>query len=146
MGLIDDVEEGPVALDTSAVIYFIEQDVRYVSQLRPLFIQADSGERTLVTSALALHEVLILPFRTGNRVLAQRYEQLLTRSRGVRLVGITLDQLRAAARLRAATRVRTPDALHLTAAMTQGCRCFVTNDRRLPDVPGLRIIQLSSYA
>ena len=57
----------------------------------------------------------------------------------------TRDQLRAAAQLRAATGAKTPDALHLVAALGAGCKTFVTNDRRLPTVPGLRVIQLSSY-
>jgi hypothetical protein len=30
-------------------------------------------------------------------------------------------------------------------AMGAGCKTFVTNDRRVPTVPGLRVIQLSSY-
>ncbi|MGH9203747.1 MAG: type II toxin-antitoxin system VapC family toxin, partial [Vicinamibacterales bacterium] len=41
--------------------------------------------------------------------------------------------------------VKTPDALHLVSALTTGCKTFLTNDRRLPRVPGLRVIQLSSY-
>lgn len=36
-------------------------------------------------------------------------------------------------------------ALQLVAALSTGCKTFVTNDRRLPAVPGLRVIQLSSY-
>jgi predicted nucleic acid-binding protein len=69
----------------------------------------------------------------------------LTRSRGIRLVDVSREQLRAAALLRAATDIRTPDALQLAAAIGTKCRTFLTNDRRLPAVPGLRITQLSSY-
>lgn len=99
----------------------------------------------LVTSTLTLLEVLVVPYRAGARQLAERYEQLLTRGRGVRLVDITRDQLRAAAQLRAATGARTPDALQLVSALSAGCKAFVTNDRRLPAIPGLHVIQLSSY-
>ncbi len=41
--------------------------------------------------------------------------------------------------------VRTPDALQLAAAHSVSCTAFVTNDRRLPSSPGLKILQLSSY-
>ena len=99
----------------------------------------------LVTSSLTLLEVLVVPYRAGNRQLAERYEHLLTRSRGVRLIDLTRDELRAAAQLRAATGLKTPDALQLTAALGAGCTAFVTNDRRLPVVPGLHVLQLSSY-
>ena len=35
---------------------------------------------------------------------------------------------------------RTPDALRLAAAQRAGCTCFVTNDRDLPEVAGLRVV------
>ena len=111
----------------------------------PLFRESDQGKRALITSALTLLEVLVVPYRAGNRLLAERYEALLTRSRGIRLVELSRDQLRAAAQLRAATGANVPDALQLVAAIGAGCTTFLTNDRRLPPVPGLRIIQLASH-
>jgi predicted nucleic acid-binding protein len=146
VGLIADIGPGAVAVDTAAFIYFIEDDPRFAPIVRPLFEQADRSERQLVTSALTLLEVLVVPLRAGDRQLAERYESLLTRGRGLRLVDITRAQLEAAASLRAVTDVRTPDALQLAAAITTGCKTFVTNDRRLPAVPGLRVVQLSQYA
>jgi predicted nucleic acid-binding protein len=41
--------------------------------------------------------------------------------------------------------VKTPDALQLAAAIGTDCHAFLTNDRRLPDIPGLRIRQLAEY-
>ena len=58
---------------------------------------------------------------------------------------ISRDHLRAAAQLRAATGVKTPDALQVVAALAVGCTAFLTNDRDLPKIPSLRILQLSSY-
>lgn len=146
MGLIDDLGDGPVAVDTAIFIYFIEEHPRFLAHTLPLFVDADQGRRTLVTSAVTLLEVLVIPYRAGDRELADRYEQLLTRSRGVRVVDVTTDQLRAAAQLRALTGVKTPDALQMTAALAEGCKTLVTNDRRLPELPGLRVLQLSSFA
>ncbi|MBI3939544.1 MAG: type II toxin-antitoxin system VapC family toxin [Acidobacteria bacterium] len=145
MGLITDLAPGNVAVDTAVFIYFIEEEPRFLPQILPLFQEADHGKRELVTSALTLLEVLVVPYRAGNRHLAERYEALLTRSQGIRIVELTRDQLRAAAHLRATTGVKTPDALQLVAAVGTGCKTFVTNDRRLPPVQGLRVIQLSSY-
>lgn len=145
MGLIPDLGPGAVAVDTAVFICFIEEEPRFLPLVLPLFSEADEGKRELVTSALTLLEVLVVPYRAGNRQLAERYEQLLTRSRGIRMIELTRDQLRAAAQLRAATGAKTPDALHLVSALGAGCKTFVTNDRRLPSVPGLRVIQLSTY-
>ena len=145
MGLMADLGPGSVALDTAVFIYFIEEDPRFLPLIDPLFREADDGTRELVTSALTLLEVLVVPFRVSNRAVADRYEALLTRSRGIRLVALTQGQLRAAAQLRATTSVKTPDALQLVAAIGAGCQTFLTNDRRLPLVPGLKIRQLSAY-
>ena len=144
MGLIAELGAGRVALDTAIFIYFIEENARFLEAVLPLFQEADRGLRELVTSALTLMEVLVVPYRAGNRLLAERYEALLTRSRGIRLVDLSPDQLRAAAQLRAATGVKTPDALQLVAAISAGCTTFLTNDRRLPGVPGLRVVALAS--
>ncbi len=144
MGLMAEIEPGPVAVDTAIFIYLVEEDARFLPEILPLFREVDSGRRELVTSALTLLEVLVVPYRAGDAQLAQRYETILTHSRGVRLVDVTRDQLRAAAQLRAVTGVKTPDSLQLVAAIGTGCRTFVTNDRRLPAIPGLRVIQLSS--
>jgi predicted nucleic acid-binding protein len=145
VGLIEDLGRGPVGVDTSAFIYFIEEHKKFLPVVLPLFREADEGKRDIVTSALTLLEVLVVPYRAGNRSLAERYEALLTRGRGVRLLDLSHDHLRAAAQLRAATGVKVPDALQLVAAIGAGCATFVTNDRRVPSIPGLRVVELSSY-
>lgn len=145
MGLIADLGSGPVGVDTVAFIYLIEESSRFLSPVEALFKEAAAGRRSLVTSALTLLEVLVVPYRAGDIGLAERYEALLTRSRGLRMITLTADQLRAAAQLRAVTGVKTPDALQIAAALSAGCKTFVTNDRRIPAIPGLRVLQIADY-
>ena len=140
-----DLGRGPTGLDTAIFIYFIEENPRFLPLLEPIFQEVDKGRREMVTSALTLLEVLVVPYRSGDHLLAERYEALLTRSRGVRVADISRDHLRTAAQLRAATGVKTPDALQLVAALRAGCATFLTNDRELPALRGLRILQLASY-
>jgi predicted nucleic acid-binding protein len=47
---------------------------------------------------------------------------------------------------RLGSRIATPDALQLTAALTARCSAFVTNDRQLPSGPAMKVLQLSSYS
>ncbi len=146
MGLIDDLDDRPVALDTAVFIYFIEKHEEFHPIVRPLFAAIDGGTLEAVTSALTLLEVLVMPYRVGDLALAGSYENALTRSR-IRLVEIGPPQLRAAAQLRAVHRaIRTPDALQISAALSSGCSTFVTNDRNLPTPPGLRVLQIRDYA
>ena len=146
MGLNADLGPGDVAIDAAVLIYFIEDHPRFGPVVQSLFEQAAEGARSLVTSALTLLEVLVVPYRAGDFALASRYESLLTRSRGLRLVDVDQSALRGAAQLRAVLGLRTPDALQIAAALSQRCKVFVTNDRRLPTVPGLRILQLQDYS
>jgi len=147
LGLIREIGDGPLALDTVAFIYFIEEYPRFLPVLDPIFAAIDEGRLQAITSSLSLLEVLVVPYRAGNLPLAERYEQVLTRSRGVRLVDIDRSQLRAAAQLRALHGgLRTPDAIQVSAALTGGCSVFLTNDRKLPVVPGLRVLQLKDFA
>jgi predicted nucleic acid-binding protein len=145
MGLIADLGQGPLAVDTAIFIYFIEEHSRFLSLLEPVFKQVDDGRRQLVTSALTLLEVLVVPYRSGDYLLARRYEALLTGSRGVKIADISRDHLRAAAQLRADTGIKTPDSLQLVTALLAGCTSFLTNNRDLPAIPGLRVMQLATY-
>ncbi|MGH7860240.1 MAG: type II toxin-antitoxin system VapC family toxin [Candidatus Binatia bacterium] len=135
-----------LALDTVVFIYFIEEHPAFLPLVRPLFEAIDAERVEGVTSALTLLETLVVPYRAGDDALAARYETLLTRSRGLRVVEIDRECLRRAARLRAVHRVRTPDAIQLAAALARGSRSFVTNDRDLPVIPGIEVVQLSSLA
>ena len=145
MGLIDELGDGPIGVDTAVFIYFIQEHRDYLPLIEPIFRRADEGARELVTSALTLLEVLVVPYRAADRSLADRFEALLTRSRGIRMIDVGRDQLRMAAQLRGATGVRTPDALQLVAGLSAGCKTFLTNDGRLPRIPGMRVLQLASY-
>ncbi len=143
---MQDVGRGPVGLDTVAFIYLIEEHPRFLPIVEPLFAAVDAGRIEAVSSSLTLLEVLVVPYRAGEVQLAYRYEELLTHSRGLRLIEIGRAQLRAAAQLRGMHRsLKTPDALQLSAALGAGCTTFVTNDRDLPRIPDLEIVQLKDY-
>ena len=144
MGLIEDLKPGPVALDTQVFIYFIEEDKRYLPLVKSLFEAIDQGSLLASTSGLTLMEVLVIPYRTGNISLADRYEALLTRSRGLRFIDVDRPILKAAAQLRAALKLKPPDAIQVAAAMVANCSSLLTNDRRIPSIPGLKILQLKN--
>jgi hypothetical protein len=59
--------------------------------------------------------------------------------------GLDRDFLRSVAQIRAVTRAKTPDAIQLAAAVAAGCRVFLTNDNRIPPLPGLRRLLLEDY-
>lgn len=145
MGLIEDLGEGPIGLDSAIFIYLIEEHSRYLPVVKPVFEAIDQDRLPAVTSTITIVETLVVPYRAGNQALADRYEMLLRRSRGLQLVEIDVPLLRAAALLRATIGNRTPDALQLASALSAGCPTFLTNDRRFRGPPGIKILQLEDY-
>ena len=145
MDLIASIGKGPVALDSAIFIYFIEQHQQYLSLLQPLFAEIDRGALQGVTSVLTLFETLVVPYRAGDRELASNYEAILVSGRGLLLVPIDLPLIRLAAHVRASTSARTADALQIATALSTKCTAFITNDKRLPALPGLQVLQLQSF-
>jgi len=142
---MQEIGQGPVGLDTCVFIYFMEEHPRYLPLVEPVFEAIDGGLLKGATSSLTLLETLVLPLRSGDGQLARQYELLLTRSRGLRMMELSLPVLRIAAELRAASGIKTPDALQVAAAREARCSSFLTNDRKLGSLPGLKIIELDSF-
>jgi len=84
-----------------------------------------------VASDLVRLECLVGPLRTSDRVLAEAFKR---RFRRLRIQPMTRAVFDKAARLRAWHRLKTPDALHVAAALEAGCTEFWTGDRRLAPV------------
>ena len=145
MGIVEEIGSGPVCLDTSVFIYFIEEDKRYIECVTSIFEAIDIGLLTAVTSGVTLLETLVVPLKNKDHALALQYEQLLTKSNGLTLLDLNRELLRQAASLRATLGIKTPDALQIAAAILAKCTAFVTNDRRLPNIAGLKILQVSDF-
>lgn len=86
-------------------------------------------------------ETLIVPLRDADTALIDAYEQLLL-SPAIQLEPISQEILREAARLRATTSLKTPDAIYAASALSRGCTMFLTNDRQFHTVTGLPVAVL----
>ena len=86
MGLLSDLGQGPVALDSSIFIYFIEEHPLFLPVVEPVFASIAARDVAAVTSSLTLLEVLVRPLRANLRELATEYEQILTRSSEITLI------------------------------------------------------------
>lgn len=78
--------------------------------------------------------------QTGNRRLELEYRTLLQYSRHFTLIPIDDAIASQAAVLRVRYRLKTPDALQVSAALQGGCEAFLTNDHALKRVQELRIL------
>ncbi|NJN38808.1 MAG: type II toxin-antitoxin system VapC family toxin [Acaryochloridaceae cyanobacterium CSU_3_4] len=138
MGSLTIPDGSLIYIDTSVIIYTIEQVPGYCTLLETLWDKFQAGAVNLFSSELLLLESLVLPLRMGNTRLVNAYENLLLSS-SLWLVSISQAVLRDAAELRTTTRLKTPDAIHATTALRENCTLFLTNDRQFRTVAGLPV-------
>jgi predicted nucleic acid-binding protein len=128
-------------LDACVAMYYVEQHQTLFQRVDSALFPA-SGEQIIpVFSDLTRMECRVLPLRNHDQALLARYEAFfqLPDCDYAHLDTIVFD---LATELRAQFALRTPDALHLAAAMRSGCQEFWTNDGRLSKAaaPHIRVI------
>jgi predicted nucleic acid-binding protein len=141
MGQLNIPDAAIVYVDTSIVIYTVENYPSYWQLLQPLWSKLRNREVQIFSSELLIMETLTGPLRDNNQQLLQDYERFLFQS-GMVLVPISQNLLKEAAQLRATTNLRTPDAIHLATALDTGSTVFITNDRRIRQISNLSVIVL----
>ena len=129
MGVIKSLYGKKIFLDTAPLIYYIEENNAYVLKLHELF---DVKNRCrFVTSVITLAEVLVMPLRVGNAVLAKQYENILTQASNVDIFEVNVQIAKETALLRARYSIKTPDAIQLATAQYCSADYFLTNDLKL---------------
>ena len=142
MGWVDSLSGKVVGLDTAPVIYYIERNPRYIEMLRLFFQAVDRGDCSVVSSIVTFLEGLVIPIRQGNTDLVRQYRNLLFKTKGLKTIYLDQKIAEEAARLRAFHNVRTPDSIQVATAITMEATFFLTNDKRLPSLPNLKILML----
>jgi predicted nucleic acid-binding protein len=132
-----------LGMDTSPLIYFVEQNPQFYSIVKPLFQRIGDGELTAVASVLSLTEVLSIPYKLERQDLVDAYQAILGNNPNLSIIDVSFEIAHHAARLRATYNLRTPDAIHIATALHRGCTAFLTNDHRLRVVTDLRVVILS---
>ena len=129
-------------LDTGPLIYYFEENSSYISKMDRIFGLIAASPLVTFSAVHILTEVMVKPLQTGNDELAQEYREILVNSDAHTLVSITVPIAESAADLRARYNLRTPDALHVAAAISAGCDAMLTNDAQLKRVQELPILVL----
>lgn len=142
MEWVDALRGSIVGLDTTPLIYFIEENPDYIHLVRPFFEALDRGDFAAVTSVVTLLEVPVHPLQHGDKELAEQYRVILLGAEGLRTVMLSAELAEEAAQMRANYGLRTPDAIQLATVCHEEAAFFLTNDTRLPPVPGLTMLML----
>lgn len=131
-----------VYFDANIIIYLVEGFAPFLDQLRALSTALNTGEILAITSELTLAEVLVKPLKDQLSAIQQAYKIFLTPTPALNVVAIHYAILEEAAQLRATTKLKLPDAIHLATARQQQCDSFLTNDAvfRTLNVPQVKLL------
>jgi len=131
-----------IALDSSVFIYQVEANPRYIDLTDPIFVWLNRPNRTAVTSTITMTEVLVPAYRMGGEDRVDPFYGLLTAYTSLDWIAPTLEIADIAARIRAAHRLRTPDALQAATALHSGAAGLITNDPVFERVQGVETLVL----
>jgi predicted nucleic acid-binding protein len=132
------LREGALLLvDSAPIIYTLEDHPRLAARFRPLFEAHAAGSVRFAVSAVTIAEVLTGPLQAGDEALARRYRALFETWR---IVPLDADVAEGAARLRAAYRLKLPDAVQAASALAINADALVTHDRDFARLSALPII------
>jgi predicted nucleic acid-binding protein len=131
-----------LGVETAPYIYYVENHPTYADKVDAIFQVVEAMAIEIKTSVITLTETLMKPIQAEDQPLIDTYRELLTETDYIQLISVTPDLAEKAAHLRARYNLRTPDALHITAALESGCDVFLTNDLGLRRVAELRVLVL----
>lgn len=143
---LEALDGGLVGLDSAPLIYALERHLRYVASMEAFLTPLSQSRLRVVTSAITLVEVLTHPLHPGNTALVEKYESFLSNTRGLAMVDLSAPVAREAARLRAVYNPRTPGAVQLATAISEGAGYFLTNDSRLARLTEIRVLVLNDLS
>ena len=137
------VDSAPLIYATSN--YATSNDSPLKPIMERVFGKIDTSQIACFASVVVLTEILQKPIASRENELVETYRTLLS-SRNFTLVPVDAAIAEDAARLRAVYNLKTPDALMIATALSQGCQAFLTNDdalRRVGEVPVFILKELS---
>ena len=117
-------------LDTNVVISSSKRPRAFGQAQRRFVERIDASEIAATTSELTLAECLVKPLADKDLAAVEAYLTFLDWATAFPVVPVTRGILLDAARLRATSTLKLPDAIYIATAHTAGCTEFLTNDRQ----------------
>lgn len=145
MGQVIVPRSGLVYVDTSVLIYRIENIEPYLTISLPLWNAMEEEQIEIITSELTYLEALVKPTQLQNMALIVLYKKILLNTIGFSCCPITMPILEKAISLRATLGLKTPDSIHAATAILNKCEMLVTNDPGFKRITELNVIVLKEF-
>ena len=121
----------PVSTGTDANCFIYALERAGSDRGRFILGQLFDGNHRVIASTMALSEFLVSPYRQGTAAEVAAVRAGFQSLPGLELLPLTNEIADQAARIRAATNLQLPDAIHIATALVAGAEAFLTNDRQL---------------
>ena len=131
-----------VYLDANVVIHYLHGEGPKADSAAAILEAASRGEFIAVTGELAVAEVMVGPYRTGDPLVIRAARAFFRQPRLLTVVEHSRQAFDDAAMLRGTLDLPLIDALHLATAADTGCTALVSNDRRMRPALGVEISPL----
>lgn len=146
MGILDKIAGRRTYLDVNVFIYALEAHSRYLGLVTEIFEAIDHGQLTAVTSELSLAEALVKPCIDKRDDLQAIYKSAIAPAPHLDVPSVSREILIESAKVRAQSKLRLPDAIHLATARMAGCQVFLTNDLGVRTADAIEIVHLADFA
>lgn len=134
-----------VGVDSMGFIYFLEDNPRFGALSEIVFEFAEHNKITIISSVLVLIEVLTGYRKANDEILEQEFKQMMREFPNIEVHNIDYKLIDKVVDLRTKYNIKTPDAIHLAAAIENQAEVFITNDKSLNKIKEIKIICFSDF-
>ena len=135
-----------IAFDTNAVIYYLEDVYPYGPYAAQAFSLLASGAAVGFVSTMVEMETLVRPLRIRDRSLLFSIRRFFALHPNLNVTPVSSHIAQAAARVRASTNLKAPDAIIAATAAADRCDIIVGNDRAFARNCELPYLVLDDFA
>lgn len=134
-----------VFLDTTPIIYFLDEDINYADKVRSIFEEILKNEKVMSSSVVTCAEYLVYPYKTNNQEKVYAFFEFISDC-DIHLHTVDLEVARKAAQIRAEYKdFKGMDSLQLAIACLSGCDLFLTNDKQLKQFKEIKCIVVDEW-
>jgi len=131
-----------VYFDANIFIYLLEHHPDLGEVCLSIVQSAVDKELDGYSGDLVFAELLVKPLKENNARAVQAVKDLFTNDTRIELLPHTKTAFITAAHLRANYKIKLPDALHIATAIENHMDVFLTNDREIPAMREITVLQL----
>jgi len=131
-----------VYFDANIFIYLLENHSDLGEVCLSIVQSAVDKELDGYSGDLVLAELLVKPLKDNNARAVKAVKDLFSKETRIELLPHKRSTFETAALLRANYKIKLPDALHIATAIENHIEVFLTNDREIPSIPEITVLQL----